>query len=271
MTAPSGIERIAAAFAAAHDEGRAALMPYLMGGFPDLATSAAVARAYADAGADLIELGVPYSDPLADGPVIHAAATEALGAGTTLADVLTICAELGERLPVLPMVYANMALAPGAERFAELLAEAGAAGAIIPDLPPGEDAELPAALAERGLALIPFVAPTTPPLRRRRLLADVQGFTYVVSLTGVTGEREALPAELADLVAAVREESGAPAAVGFGIGTPERAAEVGRIADGVIIGSRLVRAVGEAGGDVAAAQDAVGGFLRQTRAALGSG
>lgn len=267
----SGIERIGAAFAAARAEGRAALMPYLMAGFPDLAISMEIARAYADSGADLIELGVPYSDPLADGPVIHAAATEALAAGTTLADALTISSELGGRIPILPMVYANMALAAGAEHFAELLADAGAAGAIIPDLPPGEDRELPEALAARGLALIPFVAPTTPPERRLRLLADVQGFTYVVSLTGVTGEREALPAELEGLVTAVREESGAPAAVGFGISTPERAAEVGRLADGVIIGSRLVRAAGEAGGDVAAATEAVGSFLRQTRAALGSG
>ena len=199
-------------------------MPYLMGGYPDLPSSLAVAKAYADAGADLVELGAPYSDPLADGPVIHAAATEALGHGTTLADVLTICSEVGDRLPVLPMVYANMALAPGAERFATQLAEAGAAGVIVPDLPPGEDRELPEALAARGLALVPFVAPTTPPERRKRLLADAEGFVYVVSLTGVTGERQALPAELKDLVSAVREESGIPAAVGFGISTPESAA-----------------------------------------------
>ena len=271
MAAGTGIERIAAAFEVARSEGRAALMPYLMGGYPDLPSSLAVARAYADAGADLIELGAPYSDPLADGPLIHAAATEALAGGTTLADVLTISAELGDRLPILPMVYANMALAPGAERFAELLADAGAAGVIVPDLPPGEDRELPEALASRGLALIPFVAPTTPPERRKRLLADAEGFVYVVSLTGVTGEREALPSELTGLVSAVREESGVPAAVGFGISTPERAAEVGAIADGVIIGSRLVRAAGEAGTDPAAAAQAVTGFVAETRALLVAG
>jgi tryptophan synthase alpha chain len=266
----TGLERIDAAFARARDEGRAALMPYLVGGFPDLATSGRVAHAYAEAGADLIELGVPYSDPLADGPVIHAAATEALAAGTTLAGVLGICAEVTSahaQLPVLPMVYANMALAPGAEAFAEMLADAGAAGAIVPDLPLGEDADLPAAMAERGLALIPFVAPTTPPDRRRRLVAGAQGFVYVISLTGVTGEREALPEELTELVAAVREEAGAPAAVGFGIGTPERAGEVGAVADGVIIGSRLVRAVADAAdGDGAVA--AVTEFLEATRAAM---
>jgi tryptophan synthase alpha chain len=266
----NGIERIEAAFAAAREERRAALMPYLVGGFPDLEVSKRVARAYADAGADLIELGVPYSDPLADGPVIHAAATEALKAGATLAGVMTICSELSAshpQLPVLPMVYANMALAQGGEGFAAMLAEVGAAGAIVPDLPAGEDADLPRAMAEHGLALIPFVAPTTPPDRRRRLVAGAKGFVYVISLTGVTGEREALPEELTGLVASVREEAGAPAAVGFGIGTPERAAEVGAVADGVIIGSRLVRAVADAGdGDAAVA--AVTEFLEATRGAM---
>jgi tryptophan synthase alpha chain len=267
MAEPTGIERIDAAFAAARSEGRAALMPYLMGGFPDLETSAAVGRAYADGGADLIELGVPYSDPLADGPVIHAAATRALAAGTGFDDVLGICAELAPRLPVLPMVYANMALARGAEPFADALLDAGAAGAIVPDLPRGEDAELPAALAARGLALIPFVSPTTPADRLRTLVSDARGFVYVVSLAGVTGERQALPEELAALVEAVREASPAPAAVGFGIGTPERAAEVGEIADGVIIGTRLVREVAEAQGAEEAA-GAVRAFLEQTREKL---
>jgi tryptophan synthase alpha chain len=266
----TGIERIAAAFASAREEGRAALMPYLVGGFPDLETSRRVARAYADSGADLIELGVPYSDPLADGPVIHAAATKALAAGTTLADVLEICSGLGAELPVLPMVYANMALAPGAERFAAMLADAGASGAIVPDLPAGEDADLPAALAARGLALIPFVAPTTPPERRRRLVEGRDGFVYVVSFTGVTGERDAMSANLADLVASVREDAGIPAAVGFGIGTPEQAAEVGEIADGAIIGTRLVRAVGDAA-DADAAVAAVTEFLEAARAKMAEG
>lgn len=267
MAESSGPARIAAAFAAARGDRRAALMPYLMAGFPDLETSRAVARAYADAGADLIELGVPYSDPLADGPVIHAAASAALRSGTTLDDALTICRELSGRLPILPMVYANMALAQGSERFAAKLADAGAAGAIIPDLPPGEDAEIPAALAERGLALIRFVAPTTPAARRRELVDDAEGFVYLVSLSGVTGERATLPEGLETLIEATRQESRVPVAVGFGISTPHRAAEVGALADGVIIGSRLVREVAEAGG----AQDAavaVRGFLEATRQEL---
>ena len=265
-----GIERIAAAFEGAAAENRAALMPYLMGGFPDLETSAAVIDAYADTGADLIELGVPYSDPLADGPVIHSAATAALHAGATFDGIMSLCERVGKRLPVLPMVYANVVLTLGPDRFAASLESAGAAGAIIPDLPPGEDDAVAAALSERGLAAIGFVSPTTSPERLREIAAGAVGFTYIVSLTGVTGERAELPPELADLVGAVREASPAPAAVGFGIGTPEQAAGVGRIADGVIIGTRLVREVAAAGGRDAAA-DAVAAFLADTRVALAGG
>jgi tryptophan synthase alpha chain len=265
--AERGVERIAAAFAGAADEGRSALMPYLMGGFPDMETSAAVIDAYADTGADLIELGVPYSDPLADGPVIHSAGTAALEAGATFEGVMALCERVSSRLPVLPMVYANVVLTLGPDRFAAALESAGAAGAIIPDLPPGEDDAVAAALSERGLAPIGFVSPTTSPERLEEIAAGAVGFTYVVSLTGVTGERAELPPELADMVAAVRRSSPAPAAVGFGIGTPEHAAEVGRIADGVIIGTRLVRAVAGAGGRAAAA-DAVAAFLADTRVAL---
>ena len=156
------------------------------------------------------------------------------------------------------MVYANVVLTLGAERFAAALATAGAAGAIIPDLPRGEDPSVAAALLERGLAPIGFVSPTTSPERLREIAAAAVGFTYVVSLTGVTGERSELPAELGEMVAAVSDASDAPAAVGFGIGTPEQAARVGEIADGVIIGTRLVRAVADAD-DRAAAVDAVCG------------
>jgi tryptophan synthase alpha chain len=265
--AESGIERIAAAFAAARSEGRAALMPYLMGGFPDMATSAAVIDAYADTGADLIELGVPYSDPLADGPVIHDAATRALAGGARFDGVLALCERVAGRVPVLPMVYANVVLTLGPERFAAALAGAGAAGAIIPDLPREEDPAVAAALLERGLAPIGFVTPTTSPERLAEIAAAAVGFTYVVSLAGVTGERDELPPELAELVAAVRAASDAPAAIGFGIGTPAQAARVGALADGVIVGSRLVRAVADAG-DAEAAADAVAAFLADARAGL---
>lgn len=267
----SGLARIEAAFAAARAEGRAALMPYMMGGFPDRDTSMAVAAAYADAGADLVELGVPFSDPLADGPVIHDADTRALAAGATLASTLEVGASISGRVPVIAMVYANMVLARGATAFAERLAHAGVAGAIVPDLPPEESAEVRDALAKGGMALIPLVAPTTPPGRRAQIAREATGFVYVVSDTRTTGERDEMPAELGELVRAVQAEASVPAAVGFGIGTPAQAAEVGDVADGVIVGSRLVRAVGEAGEPEAAAR-AVSDFITEARAAMsGSG
>jgi tryptophan synthase alpha chain len=200
--------------------------------------------------------------------VIHAAATRALAAGATLEQVLLLCERLAERLPVVPMVYANMVLARGPREFAGLLADAGAAGVIVPDLPLEEAGEISAELGSAGIPLVPLVAPTTPTERRRRICERAEGFVYVVSDTRVTGERDQLPTGLAELVAAVRADASVPAAVGFGIGTPERAAAVGRIADGVIIGSRLVRAVSEARGRDEAVR-AVGDFIRQARAALG--
>jgi len=264
----TGVKRISAAFDAARAERRAALMPYAMAGFPDLESSLAVAAAYADCGADLVELGVPFSDPLADGPTIHAAATAALAAGATLDTALEVCQSIAERVPVVLMAYANMVLAQGgATEFSRRAAAAGASGAIVPDLPLEEAAEVSDALAAAGLALVPLVAPTTPEERRRRICAAAEGFVYVVSTVGTTGERERLPAGLSELVAATRAEAEVPVAVGFGIGTPEQAAQVGEIADGVIVGSRLVRAAGEAGSPDAAA-GAVGEFLREARTAL---
>lgn len=266
----TGVERIAGAFDAARAENRAALMPYMMAGYPDRGTSLAVAAAYADSGADLIELGVPFSDPLADGPTVHAAATAALKAGATLGTALEVCESVADRVPVVFMVYANMVFASGgASEFAGRIAAVGAVGAIVPDLPLGEAEEVRDALADAGLALVPLVAPTTPAERRARICAAAHGFVYVVSTVGTTGERDEIPPALADLVAETKAEAEVPAAVGFGIGTPEQAAQVGRLADGVIIGSRLVRAAGEAGSAKAAA-GAVGDFLRETRVALNS-
>ena len=260
-------ERIAAAFAAARDDGHAALMPYMMGGFPDRETSAAVAEAYAASGADLVELGVPYSDPLADGPVIHAAGTRALAAGATLDSVLADCERIAARVPVVPMAYANMFVARGPAEFARRLADAGAAGAIVPDLIGEEGGEIAAELGAAGLALIPLVAPTTPPERRARIGAEAQGFVYLVSDTRTTGERDRLPEALGDLIRATQADASVPVAVGFGIGTPEQAAEVGAVADGVIVGTRLVRAVDESA-DAAGAASAVAEFIAAARAAL---
>src|SRR5687768_17079895 len=185
----SGVEQIAGAFTGAREENRAALMPYMMAGFPDQAISLQVAGAYADAGADLIELGIPFSDPLADGPVIHAAATEALAAGATPSSALEICAAVAPRLPVVLMVYANTVLVSGSEAFADQAAAAGAAGVIVPDLPLGEGDEIRAALRGAGIALVPLLAPTTPPDRRQQICAAAEGFVYLVSDVGVTGER----------------------------------------------------------------------------------
>lgn len=264
----TGEARIAAAFAAAKEEGRAALMPYMMAGYPDRDSALAVAAAYVDSGADLIELGVPFSDPLADGPTIHAAATVALEAGATFATALEVCRSVSDRVPVVLMAYANMVLAHGgAAEFARLAVAAGAAGTIVPDLPLGEAEDVREEFAAAGLALVPLVAPTTAPERRARICAVARGFVYVVSTVGTTGERAEIPAALAELVAATKADAEVPVAVGFGIGTAAQAAEVGRVADGVIVGSRLVRAAGE-GGSSEGAADAVAEFLSETRVAL---
>lgn len=245
MSPATSVDRIAAAF---ESHGKAAaLMPYLMGGFPDVETSREIGLACADAGADLLELGVPFSDPLADGPVIHAAGTAALQAGATPASVLGVCETLAERVPVVLMVYANLVLSHGGEAFVERARAAGAAGLIVPDLPHDEADELLAACDAAGLALIPLAAPSTRPERLTEIGRDARGFVYTVSLAGTTGERDELPPGLEETVGRVRDAATVPVAVGFGIARPEQARQVAKIADGVIVGSRLVRAAGEGG------------------------
>jgi tryptophan synthase alpha chain len=240
-----GRGRIAAAFDG-HGR-RAALMPYLMGGFPNLEASLKAGEAAAEAGADLLELGIPFSDPLADGPVIHAAATDALAAGATPEGVLAVCESLAARVPVVLMTYANAVLAGGEQAFLDRAAEAGAAGVIVPDLPHEEAAGLRAACDARGLALVPLVAPTTPADRVAEIGADARGFVYAVSVTGTTGERDELPPGLEETVEGARRATDLPVAVGFGIATGDQAARVAEIADGVIVGSRLVRAARDGG------------------------
>ncbi|HEX3804520.1 MAG TPA: tryptophan synthase subunit alpha [Solirubrobacteraceae bacterium] len=243
----SGIERIAEAFESARaSERRAALMPYLMAAFPDLDRSREIARAYVDGGADLIELGVPFSDPLADGPVIHAAGVAALATGVHVVDALSVAREVSDDVPVVVMCYANLVLARGLERFADLLVSVGASGLIVPDLPLEEAPATLATLDARGLALVPLVAPTTPDERLAQIGARARGFLYTVSVTGTTGERAANDGGLAGVLARARANTDVPVAVGFGIGTPEQAsAAAGAGAAGVIVGSRLVRAAGE--------------------------
>jgi tryptophan synthase alpha chain len=253
----TGLERIAAAFAAT--DGRAALMPYLMGGFPDLEASRAIGEAYADGGADLVELGVPFSDPLADGPVIHAAGTQALAAGVTVPAVLELGRALSERVPVILMCYTNLVLARGVERFADELEKANVSGLIIPDLPLEETPAILAACDAAGIALVPLVAPTTPEDRLARIGAQARGFVYTVSSTGTTGERAEVDA--GDLLTRVKAHTEVPVALGFGIATPEQAAAAAAAgADGVIVGSRRVRAAAE-GEDVRAVVDGLAAAL----------
>lgn len=252
----TGHDRIAAAFALRR--GRAALMPYVMGGYPDLATSLAIGEAYAANGADLVELGVPYSDPLADGPVIQAAGTAALQAGATVDGVLEVGEALAARVPVVLMCYVNVVLASGAQAFARRLADAGISGLIVPDLPLHEAGEARAACDAAGIALVPLVAPTTPPDRLTAIAAQARGFIYVVSVVGTTGERPALGEHVGGLLARVKERAGLPVALGFGISTPAQAREAADAgADGVIVASRLIRAISEAEDPVAVAGELV--------------
>lgn len=262
----TGVDRIAEAFASSQADGRtAALMPYLMAGFPDPAASQRIIRAYVEAGADLIELGVPFSDPLADGPVVHAAGTRALRAGVGVDDALQVGREVSEEVPVVAMCYANPILARGAERFLDSLLSAAICGLIVPDLPLEEADELRAMCDARGIALVPLVAPTTTEERLARIGAGARGFVYAVSLTGTTGERASLQDSLAPVVERAAAHTDVPVAVGFGISTPEQVAAAAQAgADGVIVGSRLVRAAGE-DGDAAAA---VGALVSSFAAAL---
>src|SRR3954464_12393454 len=254
----AGVERIAAAFAGSGK--RAALMPYLMGGFPDVATSRAIGEAYADGGADLVEFGIPFSDPPAAGPVIQAAGTRALAAGATVGAVLEVASALSERLPVVVMCYANHVYARGAAGVADALAAAGARGLIVPDLPLEEATEVRTACEAAGVALVPLAAPTTPDERLppprpppppgppAASGAAARGFLYTVSVTGTTGERVSLSDAFAGVVARAKAHTSVPVALGFGIATPEHAAQAADAgADGVIVGSPLRGAGGGAG------------------------
>jgi tryptophan synthase alpha chain len=259
----TGVQRLAAAFG--RPGRRAALMPYLMGGFPSLAQSAQIGLACAEAGADVIELGVPYSDPLADGPVIHEAATKALAAGASLAGVLEVARAISTRVPVVLMCYANMVFAPGVEAFVERLARSGASGLIVPDLPLEESAPVRKACKERGIALVPLVAPTSGAERMLEIGALACGFLYTVSVVGITGERAALSERFGEILSRAKRSTSVPVAIGFGSATPEHALQAAAAgADGVILGTRLVRAAAEATDPA----QAVGALVAELAAAL---
>ena len=250
-----GAQRIAAAFARASDEGRAALIPYVVAGYPDADTSLAIALAAADAGADIIEVGLPYSDPLADGATLQRASGAALRAGATLDGSLRLIERIGAArpaLPLVPMAYANQIIGGGdGDAVARRLAAAGAAGLIVADLTPDEGAPFEAVARDAGLAVVYLVAPTTPRDRRSYIAGRTGGFLYCVSLVGVTGARAALPRTVGRLIRDVKAKSPVPVAVGFGVSKPAHVRALATAgADGVIVASALVDALGPAGDDV---------------------
>jgi len=252
-TAPTGTARIARAFARAHDEKRLAVVVYLTVGYPERAATAGLLRAALDGGADVLELGVPFSDPLADGATVQRASEVALRQGVSLADcVAEAAAVIRERdAAVLLMGYANPFLRyrGGLAGFASDAARAGVAGIIVPDLPSEESAEFDAALDPEGLARIDLYAPTTPDERLARLVPRARGFVYCVSLTGVTGARRALGADVADFVGRVRRHTSLPIAVGFGISAADHVTALRGIADAVVVGSAALDAVSAAAPD----------------------
>lgn len=265
--ATTGLGQLGLTFTRVRESGRAALMPYFTLGYPDRETSLDVITAIA-ADSDLLELGVPFSDPLADGPTIQHSTQVSLEQGTTLAGCLEMVRELRDRgvaAPILLFGYYNPFLAYGLDALARDARDAGAQGFIVPDLPPEEAGEIEAAAAREGLVYVHFLAPTSSPKRIETVTERARGFIYLVSVTGVTGVRQSVAADLGAFIERVRGRTTTPLAVGFGISTPDQAATIGRMADGVIVGSALINAVDRAG---SGKPEAAAGFVRSLRRAL---
>ncbi len=231
---------------------RAALIPYLTAGFPTPALSLEALRLVEAAGADFVEVGVPFSDPLADGPTIQRSTQTALDQGMTVPRVLELMQRAALKIPVIVMTYLNPVLAYGPERFVADAAAAGASGLLLTDFPAGADPALEAVVAASPLALIRLIAPTTTPDRLARAVRGASGFLYLISRLGVTGAHDQVPGDLGEHVARVRAASPLPLAVGFGIGTPAQVRAAAALADGVVVGSAIVEALG--GGGLAAAE-----------------
>jgi tryptophan synthase alpha chain len=265
---PAG-DRIAATFARCRAAGEAALVTYVMAGDPDLATAKAMAVACVEGGADLVELGIPFSDPIADGPTIQHAAERALAAGTTTRDVLAVAAHLRARsqVPIALMGYLNPILAHGVDRFARDCEVAGVDALIVPDLLPEESGEIAPVLAAHGVRTVFLLAPTSGPERIEAAARAASGFLYFVSVTGVTGARRSAPAEIGPHVAAVRAKSPVPVVIGFGVGSPEQAKGMGKLADGVVVGSAIVERIAR-GGTRAARAERVRRFVASLKRAL---
>ena len=241
-------ERIEKRFAALATEGRAALVTFVMGGDPDMATGAAILKGLAAAGADVIELGMPFTDPMADGPAIQVAGQRALASGATLKALLAQVADFRKtdaETPVILMGYYNPIHHMGVDRFIAAALDAGVDGLIIVDLPPEEDAELCLPALAAGLRFIRLATPTTDDARLPAVLTNTSGFVYYVSITGITGAARGKTGAVGDAVARIKRHSALPVVVGFGIKTPEQAAEIAKVADGAVIGSALVSAVAE--------------------------
>ncbi|HEY54839.1 MAG TPA: tryptophan synthase subunit alpha [Dehalococcoidia bacterium] len=245
--------------------GHKALIPYVTVGYPDIEATLEVVPLLAQSGADIVELGIPFSDPLADGVTIQKSSFHALQNGVTPRLCLELAKQLREKvdIPLVFMTYFNPVLGYGLEEFCAAGAESGISGLIIPDLPPEEGSELEAASQKQGLDLIYLLAPTSTEGRIKLAAKRSRGFIYLVSVTGVTGARERLPTDLEGFVARVRKIASQPLCVGFGISTPEQAGQIAHIADGVIVGSRLIQLMES--GDFTAP---VGNFIKGLRAAL---
>jgi tryptophan synthase alpha chain len=249
-------------FAALRQRGRRALVVYVTAGHPDPATSLDLLRALEQAGADVIEVGVPFSDPMADGPVIQASSQRALEQGVTFDKVLELIDRAALGVPVVLFSYLNPVLAAGPQAL-DRAARAGASGVLITDLPVGSDPELEERFASGPLAFIRLVAPTTPTERMAHIARHGSGFVYLISRLGVTGARKELPPELPATIARLREATSLPICVGFGVSTPAQAASVARLADGVVVGSAIVRAAEES-------VDRAATLARELRAAIDS-
>jgi tryptophan synthase alpha chain len=246
------MSRLPTTFARLRAENRAALIAFITAGDPSPARTPAILDAIAEAGADVIELGMPFTDPMADGPAIQEANIRALAAGTKTADVLAIARGFRERHPDTPLVlmgYANPMLSRGANWFAEELEKAGIDGVICVDIPAEEDAALGPALRAKGIDLVRLATPTTDAARLPAVLEGASGFLYYVSVAGITGLQQAATASIEDAVAKLRAGTDLPIAVGFGVRTPEQAAAIARVADGVVVGSAIVDALAKSGGD----------------------
>ena len=245
-----------------------AFIPFITCGDPDLETTAACVRAMVAAGADLVELGIPFSDPTAEGPVIQDANERALAAGTTTDKVFDLVRDLRQDItvPLVFMTYANVVFSYGAERFISTCAEVGIDGLILPDVPYEEKDDFAPLCARYGLDLVSMIAPTSEN-RIAAIAREASGFIYVVSSLGVTGVRSEITTDIPAMVRVIRENTDVPAAVGFGISTPEQAASMAAASDGAIVGSAIVKLIAQHGRDAA---DAVGTYVREMAAATHS-